>query len=354
MAYQDSFYKNKPWSKTMVGRQHLANRDREAVDLRNQFNQNEKVRFGNQAALLPDDAWREVDEVTMRVLREDEGQVYMDDLMTMARAVDIGKTAHVYRTSTDLNSRVNVSMNGQEPTLKDKVQYDFNGHPVPIFDTGYGLNWREYRGMQSEGFDGLSDDQEAAVAAVEQAAAQYVLNGDTTINVGGYIGYGIKNHPQTNVMDLDSSGFNIDLSSSTTTSDQIEEFFTRDFQQVLHNNLVGTAVNLYISKEIERRWSRTYSGASGFKDGSLMDFLMSLPFINMIKATYELDGNEFFAFPMAPKYIRPLMGMATSTIAIPRVMMTDDYNFKVMKAVGLEIRADANNNSGVIYGAEIV
>lgn len=337
----------------MQGGQHLRNRYEEAKASRQHYNNHERLMFGNEAALLPDDAWREVEEVTRRIEREDEGEVYMADLMPLGRAVDIGKTAHVYRVSSDIANRVNVSMNGQNPTLRDKVDYDFRGHPIPIFDTGYGLNWREWRGMQSEGFDGISDDQEASVANLNQVAAQYILNGDTEINVGGYIGYGITNHPQTNVLDLDSSGFNIDLASFSTTSNDIEDFWVRDFQQALHNNLVRGAVNIYASKEIERRWSRTYSGSQGFKDGTMHDFLMSLPFINSIKYTYELDNNEFFAFQASSKYIRPLVGMATTTVAIPRVMMTDDYNFKVMKSVGLEITGDFLNRSAVFYGANI-
>ena len=349
-----NFYPNERLFTELRGGAHLSTRYNEVMASRNHFNRHERVMFANEAALIPDDAWREVDEVTMRVLREDEGQAYMEDLMPMARAVDIGKTAHVYRTSSDLSNRVNVTLNGQTPTLMDKVEYTFNGHPIPIFDTGYGLNWREWRGMQSEGFDGISDDQEAGVANVEQVAAQYVLNGDDTVNAGGYIGYGIINHPETNTMDLDASGFNIDLSAFTTTSDAIEDFFVRDFRKVMHDNLIEGAVNIYISPEIERRWSRSYSGSSGFKGGTMMEFLMSLPFINDIKMTYELTGNQFFAFPLMPKYIRPLMGMAMTTIAIPRVMMTDDYNFKVMKALGLEIRADANSRSGVIVGREVV
>lgn len=333
----------------IAGGAHLAARHNEALDTRDHFNNFEKAMFGNQAGLIPDDAWREVDEVTRRVDRTDEGSVYMDDLMSVARGVDIGKTAHVYRTSSDLNNRVNVTLNGQTPTLMDKVEYTFNGHPIPIFDTGYGLNWREFRAMQSEGFDGLADDQEAGLARVDRGAALYFLNGDASINAGGYVGYGIKNHPETNIMDLDASGFNIDLTSFTTTSDQIEDFFVRDFQGVLIANLVRSPCNVYVSPEIWTRLSRSYSGSSGFKGGSLRDFLMTQPFINDVKMTYELTGNEFMSFPVEAKYIRPLVGMATTTIAIPRTIMTDDYNFKVMKAVGLEIRADANSRSGVIY-----
>lgn len=348
-----NLYPNKKLFAEMQGGKHLKNRHEEVLASRDHVNNHEKLMFGNQAALLPDDAWREVDETTVRIMRGDEGQEYMADLMTVARAVDIGKTAHVYRTSSDINSRVNVTMGGQSPTLMDQVDYDYRGHPVPVFDTGYGLNWREWRGMQSEGFDGIADDQEAAVAAVEQAYALYVLDGDTSINVGGYQGYGIKNHPQTNVMDLDASGFNIDLAADATTSDNIETFFTRDVQKVLHDNFVKRPVNVYASKAIERRWSRSYSGSSGFKGGSLHDFIMSLGFVNDIKYTYELVDNQFMAFPIDPQAIRPLIGMATSTIAIPRVMATDDYNFKVMKAGGLEIKADSAGSCAVIYGAEI-
>ncbi len=360
------FYPNKKLFTSLRGGKHLEARHNEVIAERQLFNLNQ-AQFGkslsginlpkseimNRAALIPDDAWREVDEETMRIMREDEGEVYMSDLMTMARGVDIGKTAHVYRRSSDLLNRVNVTMDGQTPSEIDKVRYTYEGHPVPIFDTSFGLDWREWRGMQSEGFDGIADDQEAAIANLEQVAAQYVLNGDASIVVNAYEGYGIRNHPETNVMDLDSSGFNIDLASETTTSDNIEIFWTRDVQQVYHNNLIKMPLMVYASKEIERRWSRSYSGSSGFKGGSMHDFLMSIPFIQEIKYTYELDGNEFMAWPMNPRTIRPLMGMATSITAMPRVQMTDNYNFRAMKAMGLEIRADDLGRCGVIYGANI-
>lgn len=333
------------------GARHLRNRHEEAMAMRQHYNAGERQKFGNEAALLPDDAWRDVDETTMRVLREDEGQAYMADLIPLARAVDIGKTAHVYRRSTDIQNRVNVTMNGQTPTLLDKVDYTFEGHPVPIFDTGYGLNWREYRGMQSEGFDGISDDQEAAVSNIEQVSAQYVLNGDQGIRVNQYEGFGITTHPATNDINLsntDSGGINIDLTSFTTTSDNIEVFFARDFQRVLHDNLVKDPVTIYVSPEIERRFSRSYTGQTGFKSGTLKEFLETMPFIAAIKMTYELTGNHFVAFPLKSQYIRPLIGQAITTIAIPRLTMTDDYNFKVFKALGIEIREDANGRCGVI------
>lgn len=336
------------------------------LSMRNQFLANEAALNGpmmelansmglpiaNVAAELPGDAFRDIDEVTKRVARHDEGQAFMMDLMPLARTVDIGKTVHLYRTSNDVGI-VKRSMSGQVADEMDKVSYDFRGHPVPIFTTAYGRNWREWLGQRSENFDAIMDDQEAHSKELMQDMARYVLNGDTNIVVQGYNAYGIFNHPMTNLMDLDASGFNIDLASYSTTADDIENFFMRDFGQVMDDNFIMMPMNLYVSPEIMRRFDRSYTGAGGFKNGSLGDFLTGRFRINKIVRTYELTGNQFFAFVPSSEYIRPLVGMAMSSIAMPRHMITDDYNFRLLSAMGLEIRADANNRSGVIYGAEM-
>ncbi len=309
----------------------------------------------NEAAFLPDDAWRDIDETTKRVMRNDEGRAYMEDLMPLARTVNIGKTVHLFRQSSDAGI-VQRSMSGQVADGMDKVTYTFQGHPVPIFSTGYGRNWREWLGMQSEGFDAIIDDQEAHVAAINQDMAQYVLNGDTGIVVQGYQGYGITNHPRTNTLNLGAGGvnpLNIDLTSDATTADAIEQHFTQNVAGVWDNNFIDMPVNYYVSPEIMRRFERSYTGASGFKMGTLKEFLMGKDRIGNIKRTYELTGNQYFAFVPNSMYIRPLVGMAVSTTAIPRQMMTDDYNFRVMGAMGLEIRSDANNRSGVLYAADL-
>ncbi|MBC6440284.1 MAG: coat protein [Rhodospirillales bacterium] len=305
--------------------------------------------ISNNAALLPRDAWREVDDATMRVLREDEGQVYMADLMPLARGVDISKNGPVYRRSTAVNSNVNITMTGQTTPRIDEADYSYKVDLVPPFEEKYRFTCSKWMGIQSENFDGLADKQEKAVANLRQKVAQYVLNGDDKIKVKNYRGYGIKNHPATNMIDLDSSGLNIDLTSYSTSSDNIEQFFVRDVQKILHDNLVRDPINIYISPEINRRFGQSYSRSAGFKAGTLMEFLEELPFIASIKKTYELSGNELFAFPLMSKYIRPLIGQAVSTIAIPRLDEMHNYHFKVFQSMGLEIREHAKGCCGVIY-----
>lgn len=304
----------------------------------------------NSAAILPRDAWQELDDTTRRVMRDDEGQAYMADLMPLAKTVHIGKLVHLYRVSSDAGSVIR-SLSGQVPVTMDKVVYDYRGTPVPIFSTAYGREWREWNTLQSENFDALVDDQEAHSAKIKRDMALYTLNGDANIVVGGYQAYGIKNHPYSKPVNLGSAvgGANIDLSSTSTTNDDIVTFFSSYFGAILDANKVTAKINIYVSPEIGRRLDAFYSTSGQFKEGTLLDYLMKNRRINKIAVTHELVGNEFFAFVPSSEYIRPLIGMAVNTTPTTRLNPTDNYQFLMMGAMGLEIRADWNGMSGVFH-----
>ncbi|PHR83107.1 major capsid protein [Henriciella sp.] len=309
---------------------------------------------GNAASVLPRDAWLDLDGITRRVMRNDEGQAYMTDLLPLAKAVNIGKLVHLNRVASDAGT-VNRSLSGQVPNTLDKVTYDYRGTPVPIFSSGYGREWREWNTLQSENFDALADDQEAITAALRQDMAQYVLDGDSSIVFQGYTATGIRTNPLSKVINLGTanSGANIDLTSTSTTSDAIDGFITQTLGAMLDANNITGAVNLYISPEIGRNFDRSYSGASGQKEGKLWQYLESNRRINKIAVTYELTGNELFGFVPSAEYIRPLVGMAVNTTAKTRMNPTDNYQFLVMGAMGLEVRADFSGKTGVFYSTDI-
>ncbi|UFX09048.1 major capsid protein [Sinorhizobium meliloti] len=308
----------------------------------------------NAAAILPRDAWLDLDGITRRVMRSDEGQVYMADLMPLAKAVNIGKLVHLNRVSSDAGT-VFRSMSGQVPVAMDKVVYDYRGAPVPIFSTAYGREWREWNTLQSENFDALSDDQEAHTAKIRRDMALYALDGDANIKVGGYQAYGIRTSPLAKAINLGAAagGANIDLTSPATTSDAIDTFFSQTLGAMLDAQLITGKVNVYVSPEIGRNFDRSYSGSSGFKGGTLLQYLLTNRRINKIAVTYELTGNQFFGFVPSSEFIRPLVGMAVNTTAMTRQNPTDNYQFLVMGAMGIEIRADYNGKSGVFYSTDI-
>ena len=129
----------------------------------------------------------------------------------------------------------------------------------------------------------------------------------------------------------------------------LTKFFSIFFGAILDANLVTQKINVYVSPEIGRRLDLTYSGSAGYKGGSLLSYLLTNRRINKIAVTYELTGNSFFAFVPSQEYIRPLVGMAVNTTAKTRLNPTDNYQFLVMGAMGIEIRGDYNNKSGVFY-----
>lgn len=334
------------WSEVSLEREHFHRTEDAHASLTRDL-------FGNAAAVLPRDAWLELDGITRRVMRDDEGQVYMADLMPLARPVNIGKLVHLNRVSGDAGQVVR-SMSGQVPVSLDKVTYDYRGTPVPIFASGYGREWREWNTLQSENFDALSDDQEAITAEIRSNMADYVLNGDSTIVFQGYTATGIKTSPYSKVINLGpTGGANIDLDSPSTTSDAIDNFFTQTLGAMLDANLITGKVNIYVSPEIGRNLDRSYSGSSGFKGGTLLSYLLTNRRINKIEVTFKLTGNQFFGFVPRSDYIRPLVGMAVNTTAKTRLNPTDNYQFLVMGALGLEIRADINGKSGVFYTTDV-
>lgn len=325
------------WNELCVNREHFHQVEDHMASL------------SNAAAVLPRDAWLDIDSLTTRVMRDDGGNTFMADLLPLSRPINIGKLVAMTRVSSDSENPVIRSMSGQVPVPMDKVTYTYRGTPVPIFQDGYGREWREWNTMQSENFDALMDDQEAALDKINRDQADYVLDGDAKITFQGYAATGIRTNPLSKTINIGASGANIDLTASATTSDAIETFFTQTLGAMLDANLIEQAVNIYVSPEIMRNLSRPYSGAAGFKAGTLLEQILRNPRINKIERTFKLSGNEFFGFIPNARYIRPLIGMAVNTTAMPRNYPTANYQFLVMGAMGLEIRGDFNGKSGVFY-----
>lgn len=333
------------WGQVSLAREHFHRTEDAHAALTAEFTT-------NASAVLPRDAWLDLDNITRRVMRNDQGQVWMADLMPLAKPVNIGKLVHMTRVAGDAGIVVR-SMSGQVPVAIDKVGYDYRGTPVPIFASGYGREWREWNTLQSENFDALADDQEAITAKIRRDQALYVLDGDTKIVFQGYSGAGIRTSTLSKAINLGTAGSGADIDLTTATADQLDTFFSGAFGAMLDANLIVGKVNLYISPEIARAWDKSYSNAAGTKEGTIMDFLKKNRRINKIEVSFELTGNEFFGFVPSSDYIRPLVGMAVNTTAITRQNPTDNYQFLVMGAMGLEIRADINGKSGVFYSTDI-
>lgn len=183
------------------------------------------------------------------------------------------------------------------------------------------------------------------VQVIREDMADYMLSGDAKVKVKGYVGAGITNHANTNQVDLSASGLNIDL--TTSTPDESVAFFTGPFAKLLDDNYVQEKVKLWASPDIMRNLNRPYSDAAGFKEGTVLEYILRYGRIESFNQTFKLTGNHFIAYVRNSQYIKTRIAAPVGTFMIPRQNPFDNYNTLVWSAVGLQIKRDFNGRSKV-------
>ena len=330
----------------------------EVIRRRKAFTANEQ-HFGqlhgmevNAAARIPQDVYRDFDSQTKQLMTGDEGGVILDILMPLARSVPIGKIVSEYRKVSDATDAQS-SISGQHRKPMDKVTYDYDGALVLIHDAAFGREWRELEAMRSEDFDGLIDDQAAAVRAVRRQLVDNFLNGSPGTLYKGQASFGIKNSPNTQALDLGLGGLNTDLTSATTTFAEIEAVFINTLQvlQGAANN-VEQDITFVVSSDIWFNLLRRGSNEQSFR--TFLEQLRTLPGVaNIVKTNgaNALSGNEFIAMAASGQFIQPVVGMGMTTTPMQRLTPYADWQSLVWSAAGLQIKADAAGRSGVLYAS---
>ena len=302
-------------------------------------------------ARIPADVWRDFDTQTKTLMLSDEGGVLMNDLLPLARNVHIGKIVSEYRRYGADELEVRSSIDGQHRKPVNHVSYDYDGALVLVHSTQVGRIWRELEGMRSEGYDALLDDQAAAVRFVRRRMSDDFANGTADLTYKGYVSYGIKSHPNTIALDLGAGGLAVDLTSQTVTYQQAYDVFVAALKamQGAGNNAVGN-VTFYLSDDIWFNLLRLRN-PTGDSTETILAALMRTPGIAGFKRTDAMTGNEFMGIILSSEYIRPIVGMPVTTTPIPRVTPMDDWHVLVWSASGLQVKADAQGRSGVLYAS---
>lgn len=293
--------------------------------------------------------WAEIDRRAVEVRDNDMGREFMSDLMTIATPLDVGKTVKAYTLAGEINEEVKISMDGQSPIGYDHIEGKEDGDPVPIFQAGYGVNWRHWKGLQSENIDLVGDSQRAKMKVLLSNMADYLLDGSDAIRVAGFQSQGIRNHRNTRKIDLTVAAINL----VTATNDQIIAFWNQTFAIQLDANYVDALDVVWVSPEIMRRMGAPYSTSDGFKEGTVLDYVLKFGRIKAFRRTFKLSGNEFFGYVKDRDAITPLVGAAVSTVPLPRLLPRSNYNFELWGAMGLQIKADVNGRGSVFYAANL-
>jgi len=335
MLFNKSYVQN-----SRVAKSQLENRDmlRNAANLQEQQHAPiiESLGLKANTGLIPQDVYQEFDNVTVERMRSDDGDTFLNDLMPLAKSVNIGKMTYVTRNASDAGS-VQTSMSGQIGVKMDQVEYNTDGFIVPIHDAGFFRNWRELEAQRSEGFDALIDDQRESVAAVRRHLRDSFLNGHNdkdgnAIVVDGRSWGGIT--ADSRVAQITAS---FDYTDNAQSGDLNLQNLITHLNTLYITNNVAQDVVLYISREIARNWERKFS--ANYDGRRIIDQLSGLQGVAGIKVTNAVSGNKWFAFPLDGS-VKPIVGMGMSTMACPRPMYNSNHEFITSIAAGWYVKND--------------
>ncbi|EOP7936638.1 major capsid protein [Escherichia coli] len=332
------------WSELWAQR-NIFNAQHDAMIAANKANMTSEMLACNAVGGFAKEFWKEIDNQIIELNTEEIGIEIVNDLMGVQTVLPIGKTLKMYSVSGDINDEVVMSMDGQAPHGFDHTEYGSDGDPIPMFAAGYGVNWRLAQGLNTVGIDLALDSQRLKLKKFNKARVQFYLNGNENIKVDGHKAMGIKNHKNTQQLTLTT-----DL--TTAPFDDLIDFFTiGEFGVLARNNFVAKYDVMWVSPEIMANLARPHI-VNGAVVGSVLNTVMPFAPVGEIRQTFALKGNEIIAYQRRRDVISPLIGMTTGVVPVPRTMPTDNYNFKIMSAEGLQITCDMLGRSGVVYGHE--
>jgi len=296
--------------------------------------------------------WADIDRRAIAVRENDRGRELLTDLMGLATPVDIGMTLKGYSKRSEIGKNVQISMDGQAEVTYDHIDTTQEGDPVPIFNDGFGINWRKWMGQRRHNLNTVAESQEAKMVDLLEAMADYCLDGNAKVKEAGFAGQGIRNHRNTRKIDMTLVG--LDLTAGSTSNDDILNFWNQTFAIHLDANyIVGKIDVVWVSMEMSRRMQVPFSNSQGFKGGTLEEFILKFGRVKEFRVTHKLKGNEFLAYNRDRSAITPLVGQAMATVPVERKGPRDNFNFEVWSALGLQIKADVNGRGQVFYAAKL-
>lgn len=332
------------WSELWAQR-NIFNAQHDAMIAANKANMTSEMLACNAVGGFAKEFWKEIDNQIIELNTEEIGIEIVNDLMGVQTVLPIGKTLKMYSVSGDINDEVVMSMDGQAPHGFDHTEYGSDGDPIPMFAAGYGVNWRLAQGLNTVGIDLALDSQRLKLKKFNKARVKFYLEGNENMVVDGHKAMGIKNHKNTQQLTLTT-----DLKAATF--DELINFFTiGEFGVMARNNFVAKYDVMWVSPDVMANLARPHI-VNGAVVGSVLNTVMPFAPVGEIRQSFALTGNEIIAYQRRRDVISPLIGMTTGVVPVPRTMPTDNYNFKIMSAEGLQITCDMLGRSGVVYGHE--
>jgi hypothetical protein len=304
----------------------------------------------NSPALLRKDEWILLDEAIVRVskLRLRGWKDLMVNGLRYGIPNGMAKTVLQYQNVSDISDAV-ISMDGMRQSEHDRPVYDLVNLPLPIIHKDFSFPARELMASRTTsnfmtGGAAAALDLTNAMLAARRCAEQVeklYLGVVASYTFGGGTVYGLTNFPNraTKVMTAPTG-----LNAGTTLSEvlamrlQSQQMFhfgpwmlyaSLDWDPFLDNDYILTGGN--VATQTLRRRLAAIDGIMG---------VMTLDY---------LPANTMALVEMNPEVVRGVVGMDMTTVSWESHGGLQ-ANFKVLCIMVPQLRADQNNNTGIVIG----
>lgn len=291
------------------------------------------------ASTLPKDVWGIWDRTAVEIQRD--VLAVFNDLSSLSVSMPVGKLIHYFQTVSD-SGEVNISLDGRGKAKTDAPVIDYHGTPLPIIDSSFSFGWRQMLAAQSEGYQLDTAASNNAVRKVAEKLEDMVINGDTTVNVGGAVIYGLRTAPNR-------ATFTHGLTLATATGAEWVTAITQAIAALQAKNYYSP-VTIYLNYSdwfgiSTRDYVATYPQ-------TILNRLMQIPGVAAIIPASRVPANEILGIVKRSDVFSMLNGMPITTRAFTRLRPEDDYAFNVIAAVAPEFKYDGVGQAGYVQGTQ--
>lgn len=305
----------------------------------------EKI-IGNTTATLRKDAWKHLDLAVVKVAKERLKAVADLRSAGLTYPIPNGLGTTVLETSTQSDiGPASVSMDGLRENANDRPVWELGFLPLPIVHKDFSYSAREIATAARSGSPLDTTSAEAAARRVAEETEKMLLGVSTVADeysFGGGKVYGYTDFPQRLIAEL-----TIPTGIAGDGATMLKELLAM-IKQAKDKFHYGP-YDLLISNDWDQFIDNDFKAAS---DKSTRQRLNEVTSINNITTVDFLPDFTWILVQKTTDVIRLAIGMDIVTV------MWDEKgglqkNFKVMSIIVPQLRADQNDNSGIVHGTGV-
>jgi uncharacterized linocin/CFP29 family protein len=299
----------------------------------------------NANATLKYNEWRLIDDAVTRVAKE--RLTVVQEIRSRGLVYNLPNgMAHTILTTQRMGdiTPATVSMEPARRSERDRPEFDLLNLPLPIVHKDFGFTARQIAVSRNGGAPLDTTMVELATRRVAEEVEALTLGTAGTFTFGGASVYGFVNFPQRLTYSLTPP-----TSGSWNPQKTVNDILA--MRQIAANNFYFGPYTLFMGTGWDTYLDSDYIVSGSISTGgTLRERILKTNMIDKIVPAYYLTGYQIVLVQMTSDVVREVVGMDATTLQWEE-QGGMEINFKVMAMIIPHLRADQNNQTGIVHGS---